>query len=201
MLYHLNVKTTTFVNRNTDLFRRIQAQLIAADRKKLKILQVGPGMATKFVGRFNDYGRWRPVKRLETVLRRLPLPDACYENYETGELLSVFRAHEPELTVADIARKPLNVVARNFRDAPVMTVRLDLSDRRAGESAGLLGKFDLVVCMATVVRVPRKLQGTALENLVKFAAPGGLIVTDQDMTGCGMARIEGISHVFRKPAD
>jgi len=198
MLYHLNVKTTTFVNRNLGLFKTVADTVLDPTQASLRILEVGPGMAVRGVGRINHIGKWKVVKRFETVLRRLPMPTWCYENYETEELLRVFDPFSPHLTVADISRKSLDVIRRNITENLDETVRLDLSDADSDALVKLKNRFDLVICLATIVRVPKKSQAQAKRNLASFCAPGAIVITEQDMTTEGLEAVDTSNHVFKK---
>ncbi|MFQ5439177.1 MAG: hypothetical protein ACE5DK_10170 [Paracoccaceae bacterium] len=200
MRYHLDVKTTTFVNRNLKLFQFVADQVLDPASRGLRVLEIGPGMAVRGMGRYNHFGKWRPVKRLETAIRRLPLPLGCYENYETEEILGVFSRFSPRLTVADISRKSLDVIRRNIENGLEETVELDLTDNGSDALNGLQHRFDLVICLATIVRIPQDLKPRAIRNLAGFCAPGAVVITEQDMTAEGLKPITGHARAFRKPA-
>jgi len=196
MSYHLDVKTTTFVDRHTEIFRFAETLLDAA-QKPIRILQVGPGMALRGVGRFNTFEGARIVKRLETALRRIPLPVQFYENFETGELLRMFASHDPRLTVADISRKSLDVVENCYGERIDGTVWMDLSDPAFAERDDLKDRFDIVICLAAVVRVPRDGQAAARHNLASFAKPDGLIISEQDLSDKGYTFLPDSRHISR----
>lgn len=199
MNYHLDVKTTTFVNRHTQAFTTAN-DLLPADKQGISILQVGPGMAVKGVGRFNHLGKWQIIKRLETALRRLPLPISFYENFETREILDIFAKHSPQMTVGDISPKSLNSIKYNYGDEIANTIQLDLGQDLAPGGVSSIGQFDVVICLVTVNRVPRPLWEQARNNIGNFTRPGGILITDQNMTSQGFVTSVEHRHVRRKPA-
>lgn len=85
-------------------------------------------------------------------MRRIPFSVSCYESYEPKEVLSIFSDLKPQLTVADISQKSLDVVDKTVLDENLSTVNLDLTTTDTKQLERLKNKFDLVVCLATVIR-------------------------------------------------
>lgn len=191
MLYHLNVKTTTYPERHTKKFEDACALFKKAKYTKINILQVGPGMALRGIGRFNNIDNLKIIKRLETGLRRIPFPVSCYESYEPKEVLSIFSDLNPQLTVADISQKSLDVVDKTVLDENLSTVNLDLTTSDTKQLNRLKNKFDLIVCLATVIRTgSMSNRRVACKNLNSFAKDKSIIISESGFSDFGFSRPE-----------
>ncbi|MEE9375353.1 MAG: hypothetical protein V3V04_03345 [Rhizobiaceae bacterium] len=186
MLYHLDVKTTTYPERNTNRFDNAKELLRQANVKEINILQVGPGMALKGVGRLNNLGKLRLIKRLETGLRRLPLPVSFYETYEPHEVISTFSEFLASITVADISQKSLDVVERTVSHKNLTVTQLDLTSKNSDDFEHLKNKFDLIICVNTIIRTGSQANRTiARQNLHSFAKDKSMIISESDFSEFG----------------
>ena len=179
----MELKTTTFPQRNFAGFREARRLLELAPGQTITVLQAGPGLAVRFLGRLG--GAWR---LLERVVRRLPLPDSFFESYETADLLGAFDGIDVRLTIVDVNPRPLNVIAGQLRSADLRTIIVDLGAPLSPQLAPLAGTFDMVVAMAVVGRIsPKERRQRAAANLAMLARQGGLIFANQgdfSSSGC-----------------
>lgn len=167
----MDLKTTTRPNRHTAQFREVRALLAPpADGRPLEVANIGPGLAVKYFGRLAEetVPGWDIVKRIESGIRRIPMPDACFENYETHELVRMLEGLPFRLTVIDINPKVVRIVARSMPDRSVETVVADLGAERPASLLPLYGKFDLVVAFTVIGRVKTRL----FENARQHHRPG-----------------------------
>lgn len=184
----MDLKTTTYAGRHRGLLANLAA--IAPDGP-LRILEVGPGLAVRGLGRLAARGvPGRSVfKGIETLVRRLPLPDGAYENYETEDLLAAFGHQRVDLTILDINPRSLAVIAGNLAPLKVATVTADLSDPALGRRHDLAGSFDVIIALATIGRIPPERRAAAALNLVLMTRPGGLVAEDTGL----VSAIEGMT--------
>ena len=182
---------------------RAAAGLVDVGDRAVRVLQVGPGLAVRYLGRFTGNGViGRPIfKGLEALLRRLPMPDALYENYESTEIIEVFGNRAVELTVFDINPKSLKVVAANLTPfgIKVEPVTGDITETGLIDRLKLADRYDVVVALNMVLRVADHLKENAAGNLIAAAAPGGLVVENS----LAQHRLEGLQStdytaVYRK---
>ncbi|MCC6735303.1 MAG: class I SAM-dependent methyltransferase [Bauldia sp.] len=173
----MDLRTTTYAGRHRHLLERLAA---LAPKGPLRILECGPGLAVRGLGRLSSRGvPGRPLfKGIETLVRRLPLPDGAYENYETGELLAAFGRDRVDLTLLDINPRSLAVISANLAPYRVRTVIADLADPATPLRRELEGGFDVVLALATIGRIPEPRRDAAAENLLRLTRPGGLVVED-----------------------
>jgi len=179
MFSSFNHKTTTFPRRRTAVLADIAGLLPPPGPEPLEVLEIGPGLALKGIGRHNDWGGLKLIKRLETALRRIPFPDSFYENFETTEILASFGERPVNLTLLDVNAKLLRVIKANMAPAAVNTVAGDLGIAGNPAFARLQGRFDVVFCFATIGRVPGETgRANARRNVASFLKPGGLLASD-----------------------
>jgi hypothetical protein len=197
----MDLKTTTRPNRHTTQFQTARSLLEAARLERpIDVLEVGPGLAVKFLGRLTDERNpgWDLVKRIESGIRRIPMPDVCYENYETRELLEALRGFPIRLTILDVNARVLRIVKGMHSDVPIETVVADLGVRGSAALADHYGRFDLVVAQAVLGRVRRTVRDIARDNLVSLARPGGLLLVDGDLAAVGCEPVDGFAGFSRR---
>lgn len=195
----MDLKTTTFLGRNVELLHAVAEMAPSASR--LRILEVGPGLAVRRLGRLSAPGR--PLRTLfkgiETLARRLPLPDRWYENYESQEIIEAFGRDRVEMTILDINPRTLAVIKDQLAPFPVTTIVVDLSAMDP-EATGLAGRFDIVVALAMLGRIQPVPRPRAAAALIACGKSGGLIVENEfDLRTFGpVARTEH-PHIYRRP--
>lgn len=189
------LNTTTFPRRNVVGFGQVRELLEPLAGRSLSILEAGPGLAVRYLGRFHSL---RPVERL---VRRLPLPDTFYESYETDDLLQVFSGADIRLTLLDVHPRPLRVISAQS-PASVRTIVADLGAPMPAALGQLKGSFDLVVALALIGRIATEQQRKlATETLASLVKPGGLIFANQgDFAAAGCVPSHGLRAIFRKVA-
>ena len=180
----MDLKTTTRPRRNVSLFPRIVPFLPPRPAgEPLRVAEVGPGLAVKYLGRLtaSDRPLWDFFRRLESGVRRLPMPDVFFENYETRELIEALAGIPFELTLIDINPKVVRVVRRNLPQHPIQGVLANLGERHPAVLAPLAGTFDLVVALAVAGRVSGA-SDIAAANIASLARPGGILIGDGDFS-------------------
>jgi hypothetical protein len=198
----LDFKTTTRPFRNAEALR--QASALLADRPTsapLHILEVGPGLAVKGLGRMLTPAT--PARRIlraaETFLRRVPMPDRFFENYETLELLQIFAAWPVRLTVIDINPRVLRIIAANLSDVALETRTADLSQADNPTLAAFRGKFDVTVAFSILSRIPTAARDIAVAHLRNVTRPGGLVLAnDHDVSAADCRRLADSPVIYRK---
>ncbi|MCW5715100.1 MAG: class I SAM-dependent methyltransferase [Bauldia sp.] len=196
----MDLGTTTYAGRHRRLLEGLAA---LAPAGPLRVLEVGPGLAVRGLGRLASRGvPGRAVfKGLETLVRRLPLPDGAYENYETEDLLAAFGRGRVDLTLLDINPRSLAVIAANLAPLRVTTVNADLADAALPRRPELAGRFDVIVALSTIGRIPEERRQAAADNLVRLARPGGLVAEDTGRFAGGPLQRTSCENVFRRPHD
>lgn len=195
----MELRTTTRRSRNLAVLEEARSLLARpAPGEVMRVLEVGPGLAVKYLGRAP--ARIRPVVQpLETVLRRLPMPDACFENYETGEILSIFAGWPIALTLIDINPRVLRIVQGNHGAAALDAKTVDLGETGNPTIESLSRRFEVIVALSTLSRVPRAVRQIAVLNLRRMAKPGALIVVnDIDISGPGCRLVPSSSVIYRE---
>ncbi len=195
----MDLKTTTFVGRNVGLLQTAADMVPRAGR--VRVLEVGPGLAVRRLGRLAAPGRpFRTIfKWAETLARRLPLPDRWYENYESEEIIAAFGRDRVDLTVVDINPRSLEIIAGQLAPFPVATIEADLGTFDP-QAAGLAGQFDVVIALAMLGRIlqtePRL---RAAATLIALARPGGLVVENgHDLRKFGPVEATSHPHIYRR---
>ena len=195
-----NHKTTTHPNRNYPFIKAAQG-LLASEKPsgQLKILQVGCGMALKYFGRLNGLGKHRIFKRVETGLRRIPLPEFAYENYETVEIVEIFNSMEFALDVIDINSKALSVVSRTIKRPDFRAFEADITRPSAPVFADMVGAYDAVICFFTVSRTgSAENVKIAQETVFSFVKPGGLFIGDHRHDNPQFTPVPDLKYVLRR---
>ncbi len=199
----MDLRTTTRPNRNIDLFRTARTLLSAGDRERpIAIIEVGPGLAVKHLGRLADqkYPLWDFVRRIESGIRRIPMPDGCYESYETRELCASLSGLQIRVTILDINPRVVRIVKAINADLPIEPVVADLGAEVPTGFSAFVGRYDLVVANAVLVRIPVSRRETARRNLLSLAAPHGLVLTEVDDCPAGFERVAGAPRFLRRLA-
>ena len=109
----MDLKTTTRPRRSVAAFHVLRSLLRQPPGgHPLEILNVGPGLAVKYLGRLSAEAvpGWDFFRRIEAGVRRVPMPDGFFESYETGELLTALAGLPVRLTVTDINPRVVRVV-------------------------------------------------------------------------------------------
>ena len=191
----MDLKTTTRPGRNAGGFRDLRGLLKPTTGAPVAVLEAGPGLAVKYLGRMGGL-----LQLVERLARRLPLPDSSYESYETAELLSSLDGLDIRLTLLDINPRPLKVIADRMPGARIRTQVADLGLPSPAVLAPLMGTFDLVVAMHLVGRISDAGERrNAQANLRALAKPGGLIFANQaDLLAPDCMRVDWLTDVYRK---
>ncbi|MEJ0013501.1 MAG: class I SAM-dependent methyltransferase [Bauldia sp.] len=196
----MDLKTTTSPRRRANIFNTLQRFVEApSSGRPLEVANVGPGLAVKYLGRLSaiDMPGWDFFRRIEAGVRRVPMPDAFYENYETMELVAALRNIPFRLTLIDINPRVVRVAAQGVRGHKVDTVVADLGEERSVRLAPYRGKFDLVVAFAVVGRVRDRLRENARDNVGRLVRPGGLLL-GTDTGGSEFTLVAPDSAFYRK---
>jgi hypothetical protein len=197
----MDLKTTTRPRRRKAEFTLLR-QFVKAppSGRPLEVANVGPGLAVRYFGRLaaSDFPGGDLFRRIESGIRRIPLPDAFYENYETAELVAALGDIPFNLTLIDINPRVVRVVARNMSGHHVDHVLVDLGEERSARLAPYRSKFDLVVAFAVVGRVKEKGRDAARDNIRSLIRPGGLLVANQDLVTEEFSRLGEHKGVYRK---
>ncbi len=201
----MDLKTTTRPRRRTENFRHLR-DLLPPRRPgdpPLTVANVGPGLAIKFFGRLSaaDIPLWEVFRRIETGLRRIPMPDAFYENYEAHELVAALDGVPFQLTLLDINPKVLRVAGRSLAAIAPRTVAVDLGKAAPPALRPLVGTFDVVVAFAVIARIPRHLAAPAAQNIRSLLKPGGILLGGEELLSPEWERVEGVKGFFRRPPD
>lgn len=194
----MDLATTTYAGRHRDLLERLAA---LAPAGRIRVLEAGPGLAVRGLGRLAARGTPGRLlfKSIETLVRRLPLPNAAYENYETEDLLAAFGRDRVNLTLLDINPRSLAVIEANLAPFPVTAVTADLADAALTRRPELARPFDIVIALATIGRIPVERRAAAADNLVRLARPGGLVVMDTGhVIPGGPIEATDREHIFRR---
>ena len=199
----MELQTTTHRGRSLGTLRAA-ASLVDIDDRAIRVLQVGPGLAVRYLGRLTGVGvAGRPFfKGLEALVRRLPMPDALYENYESAEIVDVFGPRAVELTVIDINPKSLKIVSASLTPFGIAVTPVvgDITEVGFVERLRLTERYDVVVALNMVLRVADKLKDRAAANLIAAAAPGGVLV-ENSLSQQRLRGLQSTSYtaVYRKP--
>mgnify|MGYP003382513911 CR=1 FL=1 len=199
-LDRFNHKTTTWPERHKPVIDDVRALIAArSPAEPIAVLDVGLGLAVKVIGRQNGFGRYQVVKRIETALRRLPLPDYFYENFEAQEIADAFAGLPFRMTLADINPKLLKITAAQLGDVVEATITGDLTFAENPAFESLRGRFDAVFCFATIGRLGN-LQNRAagMANVASFLKPGGLLATDDPERSTVLEPVAGHRMIYSR---
>ncbi len=197
----MDLKTTTRPRRRANVFAALRSFVQAPPSgRPLEVANVGPGLAVKYLGRLaaSDVPGWDLFRRFESGVRRVPMPDAFYESYETKELVAALGDLPFRLTLVDINPRVLRVVAHGLGRPDVQTVMADLGEERAVRLAPYRGKFDLVVAFAVVGRVKERIRENARDNVRSLVRPGGLLLSAGDLANSDFAAISADIGLHRR---
>ncbi len=199
-LNSFNHKTTTWPDRHKAVIDDVRALIAArSPAEPIAVLDVGLGMAIKIIGRQNALGSYYLVKRFETAIRRLPLPDYFYENFEAQEIADAFSGLPFRMTLADINPKLLRLTAAQIGDAVEAVVAGDLTIPENPAFESLRGRFDAVFCFATIGRLGNPQNRAAgMANVASFLKPGGLLATDDPERSIVLAPVAGHRMVYSR---
>lgn len=194
----MDPKTSTWPQRHAAELAELR-RLLPAGNRRLTVANVGPGLAVKYLGRFANRKTVLAeiIRRFETGVRRLPLPDLCFENYEAVELAEALAERPFALTAVDINPRVVRVVV-NALAPHAKGVVADLGVAHAPALAPLRDSFDVVFSFAMVQRVPTGFAKIARENIRSLVRPGGLLVGGGDFSGGDVEPIEGKPGFFRR---
>jgi len=198
----MDLRTTTRPRRHAEQFRRIVGLLPSRPAGvPLKVVNVGPGLAIKYLGRLSatDMPLWDFFRRIETGLRRIPMPDSFYENYEAHELVAALAAVPFELTLLDINPKVLRVAGKSLAAVAPRTVAVDLGQADAPALRPLAGTFDVVVAYAVIARIPQRLADQAAKNIRSLLKPGGILLGGSEVVLPEWESVEGETGFYRRP--
>jgi len=121
-------KTTTSPMRGLDvLYPFYQSLDLHHPVGELNVLQVGAGVATKFMA--TAAGKSKVIRRLESLTRSIPFPEHYFESYEPKELYESLEqlGYSVRLTVSDINPNVLSVVRNSMKNKNVALELLDIS--------------------------------------------------------------------------
>lgn len=197
----MDLKTTTRPRRHRaefDALRRVVAA--PPSGRALEVANVGSGLAVKYFGRLSteDVFGWDIFRHIDSGVRRIPMPDAFYENYETAEIVAALGDIPFRLTLIDIQPRVARVVARTMRGRSVDYVVADLGEERSVRLAPYRGKFDVVVAFAIAGRVKDKARDNARDNVRSLLRPGGIFVGGGDIAIGGFTPLAEGGGIFRK---
>ncbi len=190
----MDFETTTFQGRNVRLLAAARDALGATEGRRLRILQIGPGLSVRYLGRWQAEGSLlRPLfKGTETLVRRLPLPNSWYENYESAEILDTFGRERVDLTILDVNPRVVEIVAANLLPTRVSPFAGNFGDPAVDWPARLGGDFDVVVALAVLHRIASPdWRRRAVADIAAMTRPGGVIAENtQDFAGiAGIVRL------------
>jgi len=177
----LRHKSTTRPNRNTEKIAAMALELKRAGHSRPEVLNIGPGMALKYIGRLCEIRKpFHLFRRLEVGLRAaLPMPSWAYEIYETPELLSIFNSihgKDPVLRVMDFDATILATANRQFGRKVREFILADLSQFANPDLGHLQCRFDAVFVTAVIKRIAcPKGRLYAAQNILAMCKPGALI--------------------------
>jgi SAM-dependent methyltransferase len=197
----IDLKTTTRPRRHAGEFRELRRFLAApSSGRPLEVANVGPGLAVRYFGRLSaaDIPGWDFFRRIESGIRRIPMPDAFYENYETAELIAALGDVPFNLTLVDINPRVVRVVERNTPGRKVDHVLVDLGEARSVRLAPYRGKFDVVVAFAVIGRVKDRLRENARDNVRSLLRPGGILVSGGDIVTEDFTPLSAEHGLFRR---
>lgn len=147
----------------------------------LNVIEIGPGLAVRYLGRLSGTG-WPGglFRRLEVGIRAVfPMPQWGFEIYETGELLQALGGcSQLKLSVLDFDATILKVAERQHGELLDALIAADLSIFPNPALFSHYGKYDAVFHNAVIKRIPKNRGRThAVRNLMALAKPGGIITS------------------------
>lgn len=170
----MKLNTTTHQERNPDVLKAF----VASVPPNPTILQVGAGVSARGFGRITQKGTWtRPFsKPLETLLRKLPLPDIFFENYESKELLDLLIQRETQfdLIVCDINPRALRIIQQSIGVTP-FPVSFKTQDITQWQPEN---QYDGAVCINVFCRIAAEKRNQSVANIVSSLPVNGVLAVD-----------------------
>lgn len=168
----MELKSTTHKNRNIPLLGVLAD--IFPKAQMLDVLEIGPGAAVKFIGRYTGFDApfRRILKPLETALRRLPLPQSAFENYESVELFNAI-ANINSLTISDMNPRVVKIARAGLpATANVIGKQVDITTQSFDSV------YDVIVCLNVISRTALTDQPQAAKTVFAALAPQGVLAID-----------------------
>jgi len=169
-------KTTTSPNRGLDIMYPLYQHLgkfFSKDRS-INVLLVGAGVATKMFAKRSSSSTF--FRRLESIMRTLPLPVDYYTSYEPYEIYQRLSALNlmPKLRVGDVNPYVLNIASQQMKDEHMAFELVDISNIPA---RFVDAQYDVCVAMNVLYHVKDRFKKQqAVNNLVTLTKPDGFIV-------------------------
>jgi hypothetical protein len=160
--------------------KKLAGYLRESGIREINLLDVGPGMAVKFIGRLSSIRHPLDLfRRLEVGLRAvLPLPVSAYESYEPVEILRIFANEGVTINIsfADFDVTVLAVVWNQLGAKVKHLIWADLSVFPNETLTEHVRQFDVVLAQNIVSRIHSR-QGrlNAARNLMLLSKPGGIL--------------------------
>ena len=168
-------KTTTSPMRGLDVLYPFYQTLDAFHSVgDLKVLQVGAGVATRFMAKVA--GKSKVYRRIESLSRSLPLPKSYFESYEPLELYKAleYLGYNVHLTVSDINPNVLSIVNKSLRDE---NVALELLDISKSANAFITTRYNVCLALNVLCHIRCSVkQPRAVRNLVELLCDKGYLV-------------------------
>ena len=176
----MDLGTTTYAGRHSKLFKDAAELVVGPGGRPLQILEIGPGLSVRWLGRVSGKPAFIRIilKGVETVVRRLPLPDSCFENYESEEILTAFGRQRSELSLMDVNPRPLRVIGQNPKIPVAAKLTADLTALQLEPGHPQFEAFDVVVALTTLARIPVDKRARAAENIAAMTRRGGWVLAD-----------------------
>ena len=169
-------KTTTAQLRGVDVLGPLYQQLAKthSSSKPIDVLQIGAGVGIKALAKHTNTSSF--ARRIDSLLRSLPLPISYYASYEPMEIYDNFSncGYITRLKVADINPNVLAVVQQQKTH---QQMALELIDICNIAEAFLIESFDICVVLNVFPHIScqhKRLR--AIRNLVRLTNPGGYIL-------------------------
>lgn len=178
--FRLRHKSTTRPKRKARAIANLNS-LLSGHSGTLNVVEIGPGLAVRYLGRLSGAG-WPGglFRRLEVGVRAaLPMPQWGYEIYETGELLQTLGGcGQLKLSVLDFDATILKVAKRQHGELLDALILADLSIFPNPVLLSHYGKYDAVFENAVIKRIPKNPgRVNAARNLIALTKPGGIITS------------------------
>ncbi len=142
----------------------------------IDVLQIGPGVVHKNLEKVIRLRKKRGVsvevlKRFESVVRKLPLSEKHYNNFETGEIFELAeRFHQKiNLTVMDISSRVLEITNFLYHANDPDLILRDISK----PVITYRNKYDVVLCMNVLVHVRNPFMLEHAEKNIKAQVKNG----------------------------
>ncbi len=174
-------KTTTRPWRNAGKIDSLTRYLQATGQRQPKILEIGPGMAVRYLGRLGRFqSPFGVLGKIEIGIRAVvPLPMWAYESYETGEILDKLSQSGiagAALSVFDCNPTVLRLVGATYGKRIDLLQRADLARYPLNCLGALAGTFDAVFATAVIKRLgSRPARLSAAKNIIALCRPNAIV--------------------------